>query len=203
MFLRLERQAHALSDFDQITGEFSPPLPDFRALMKQHVNPHPLELKLQPGRPSPLCSPSLGASVIHILANAYGPDSGVLGPNIKDDIKTLHEAVQIAINQDSVVIRNGHSMGGDEVLYGRAGLLWALANIDRENVDMETSQALQPVIELKSKLRDAIIDAAKRGLEEYVKAHGEITALALMWPWLDNYFGLGAYVFSASPIKQD
>ena len=192
MFLRLERQAHALSDFNFISGEFDPPLPDFRTLMKEKINPHSLELKLQAGRPSPLCSPSLGASVIRILATTYESDSSVLSLNIKDDIATLHEAVQVAINQDSVVTRNGHSMGGDEVLYGRAGLLWALANIDRYNVDTETAHALHPVLELKSKLRDAIMGAGKKGVEEYARVHGEMTALPLMWPWLDDYYGFGA-----------
>lgn len=171
--------------------------------MKQYVNAQPLELKLQPGRPSPLCSPSLGASIIRILGRTHESDFSVPSPNIKHDITTLHEAVQIAINQDPVVTRNGHSMGGDEVLYGRAGLLWALVNVDRHNVDMETPKALQSVLELKPKLRDAIIDAGKRGVEEYVKVHDEITALPLVWPWLDDYYGLGAYVFSASPITQD
>jgi hypothetical protein len=192
MFLRLERQAHALSDFNFISGEFDPPLPDFRTLMKEKINPHSLELKLQAGRPSPLCSPSLGASVIRILATTYESDPSILSLNIKDDIATLHEAVQIAINQDPIVIRNGHSMGGDEVLYGRAGLLWALANIDEYNVDTETAQALQPVLELKPKLRDAIMGAGKKGVEEYARVHGETTALPLMWPWLDDYYGFGA-----------
>jgi hypothetical protein len=192
MFLRLERQAYALSDFNFISGEFDPPLPDFRTLMKEKINPHSLELKLQAGRPSPLCSPSLGASVIRILATTYESDSSVLSLNIKNDIATLHEAVQIAINQDPIVTRNGHSMGGDEVLYGRAGLLWALANIVGCNVDTETAQALQPVLELKSKLRDAIMDAGKKGVEEYARVHGEMTALPLMWPWLDDYYGFGA-----------
>lgn len=192
MFLRLEKQVHALSDFNHVNGEFNLPLPNFRALMKEWVNPHLLELKLQPGRPSPLCSPSLGASVIRIVATTHESDSSIISPNIKDDIAMLHEAVRIAINQDPFVTRNGHSMGGDEVLYGRAGLLWALANIDRHNVDMETAQALQPVLELMPKLRDAITDAGKGGAEKYVKAHDEITALPLMWPWLDDYYGLGA-----------
>jgi len=193
MFLRLERQAHALSEVDPVSGEFNPPLPDFRALMKYHLNPQPLELKLQPGRPSPLCSPSLGASVLRILAAPNKSDSSAVNPNtnIKFDITTLHEAVQFAINQEPTVTRNGHSMGGDEVLYGRAGLLWALANIDGHDVDTETGRALQPVLELKLKLRNAIIDAGKRGLEEYEKVHGE-TEWPLMWPWIDGYYGLGA-----------
>jgi hypothetical protein len=192
MFMRLRRQAHALSDFNFMNGDFDPPLPDFRTLMKEKINPHSLELKLQAGRPSPLCSPSLGASVTRILAATHESDSSVLSPNIKDDIAILYEAVQIAINQDPIITRNGHSMGGDEVLYGRAGLLWALANIDGRNVDTETGQLLQPVLELKPKLRDAIVGAGKRGVEEYARVHGEKTALPLMWPWLDDYYGLGA-----------
>jgi hypothetical protein len=192
MFLRLEKQAHALSDFDHINGEFNPPLADFPTLMKEYMNPHPLELKLQPGRPSPLCSPSLGASVIRVLARTHASDSGVITPNINDDVAVLHEAIQIAIHQDLIVTRNSHSMGGDEVLYGRAGLLWSLSSIDRQNVDMEAREALRPVLELKSKLRDAIMDAGKRGVDEYVRVHSETEALPVMWPWLDNYYGLGA-----------
>lgn len=192
MFLRLEEQSHALSDFNHVNREFEPPLPDFRTLMKEKVTPHPLELKLQPGRPSPLCSPSLGASILHILAATHESDSNVLSPNIKGGIAALHEAFEIAIDQDPVITRNGHSMGGDEVLYGRAGLLWALGNIVRHNADVGTRQALRPVLGIWSNLWDVIMAAGKRGSEEYARVHGKTEALPLMWPWLDSYYGLGA-----------
>lgn len=193
MFLRLEQQAHALSDFDHIIGGFEPPLPDFRTLAKENVTPHSvLKHNIQPGRPSPLCSPSLGASFIRILATAHESGSSVLSPNIKNEIAALHEALENAIDQDPVIVRNGHSMGGDEVLYGRAGLLWALGSIDRHNLDLGTAQALRPILGIESKLWDAIMNAGRRGSEEYARIHGKTEALPLMWPWIDEYYGLGS-----------
>ncbi len=202
MYLRVEEQAYALSDFNHISGEFEPPLPDFWTLVKAKISPHPLELRLQPGRPSPLCSPSLGASVIRILVATHKSDPSIPTLNIKDDVAALDEAVQTAIHQEPVVTRNGHSMGGDEALYGRAGLLWALANLHKHNASVEIAQALQPVLELKSKLRDAVVDAGRRGSKEHARVHGETEAMPLMWPWLDDFYGLGGLVSSASPIPQ-
>jgi hypothetical protein len=194
MFLRLEEQAHVLSDFNHSNGEFEPPLPDFRTLAMEYMTWHPvLKPKFQPGQSSPLCSPSIGASVVRILATTSESDSDILkSKNVKPEIVTLHEASEIAISQDPVIVRNGHYMGGDEVLYGRAGLLWALCNIDRHNLDTGTAQALQPILGVESKLRDVIMDAGRRGSEEYARVHGKMEALPLMWPWLDDYYGLGA-----------
>ena len=189
MFLRLEYQASYLTSKDQF------PLPNFRALANAKINSHVLELNLQPGRPSPLGSASLGAAVMRIVAECpiSHSNAGNVPSHIdKADIAALHEAVKLALHQSHVEIYRGHAMGGDEVLYGRAGLLWAILNIRNHIFDEETRTALYPIFKVVPKLVDAIMDAGKLGAQEYVKQHGEPGALPLMWPWFDQYYAVGA-----------
>ncbi len=110
----------------------------------------------------------------------------------KDDITALHNAVEVALLQDHVVVHQGHAMGGDEVLYGRAGLLWAVLNLQQHAFDENTSTALDPVFGAVPKLVAAIIDSGILGAQQYVKLHGGTNAMPLMWPWFDEYYGVGA-----------
>jgi hypothetical protein len=113
----------------------------------------------------------------------------VAGHIDKDDYGALREAIRLAIDQEHVVPYRGHAMGGDEVLYGRAGLLWAVLNIRNHPVDKETCDFL---CEAVPNLVDAIIDAGKIGAQEYVKLDGEPEAFPLMWKWFDEYYAVGA-----------
>jgi hypothetical protein len=191
MFLRLESQAKYIHDGDD------PSLLDFRTLAYKYLNRNPVELQLAPGRPTPLCHPSLGAIVLRILAIPVGTSASEeqiqgLNTHLKEDIAALREAVKIAIHQNLTVERHGHAMGGDEALLGRAGLLWALLNIRHHVYNEDIRAALKPVLELITELVGAIIEAGKLGAAEYVKKHGDVGAYPLMWPWLDDYYGLGA-----------
>jgi hypothetical protein len=189
-YLRLEYQSAYLR-----AEEDESPLPDFRKLADARINPHQLDLDVQPGRPSPVGSAALGAAVMRIIG--HSPVSHLI-PGVdsqkrleKDDIEALHNIVQIALQQSHTVPFRGHSMGGDEVMTGRTGLLWAISNIQHHIVDDVTQRELDPIFEAVPKLVDAIMDAGRVGAEEYVAKNGDANALPLMWPWFDGHYGLG------------
>lgn len=188
MFLRLETQAKYLAEDDSL-------MPEFRKLAFSYLNPNKSELNLAPGRPTPLCHPFLGAIVLRILTTPYGSSASEveqLNPYLKEDVVMLHNALQAAIFQSPTVARLGHAMGGDEVLLGRAGLLWALLNIRRHEFSQNVRAVIEEIFTLVPELMNAIIHAGKQGAREYVTKHGEATAFPLMWPWLDDYYSLGA-----------
>lgn len=192
MFLRLEEQAPALADYNYTRGEFEPTLPDFQALAKENIKSLPGQ-KIAPGEISPICSPTLGACVTRILATTGESDfKGLTSKTIKDDIEKLNKTFEIAILQGLYINRHGHSLGGDELLYGRVGLLWALGNINRHSHDIGISQRLQLMPGIESKLWHVIMEAGRKGSEEYARANRKKEALPLMWPWHDEYYGLGA-----------
>ena len=142
MYLRLKDQAAYLAD----EGESW--LPDFQSLASKRTDQHGIKLDLQAGRPSPLGSASLGAAVMRILTFVSNPHSNTeesFWKCIEDDIAALQEAVQIALQQEPVVPYRGHLMGGDEVLYGRAGLLWAILNLRNHVSNAGARTALDPV----------------------------------------------------------
>jgi hypothetical protein len=143
-------------------------------------------------------SAALGAAVIRIIG--HSPISHLtLGVDTqkhleKDDIEALYNIVQIALQQSHAVPFRGHSMGGDEVMTGRTGLLWAISNIQDHLFDDVTRRELDPIFEAVSKLVDAIMDAGRVGAEEYVAKNGDANALPLMWLWFDGCYGLGGWV---------
>ncbi|KAK9482880.1 hypothetical protein V1527DRAFT_454615 [Lipomyces starkeyi] len=183
-FLRLEQQAPSLTE----KGES--PLPDFHQLAIQRILPRGPQLPLQPGQLSPIGSSSLAAVVLRILASST---AGNAASRIsEDDISYIHKAVELALGHGRVIHRRGHNMGGDEVLYGRAGLLWAILNIRTQVFDTEIREALLPVFEAVPRLVDVIIEAGRQGARDFAQIHGEQNALPLMWMWLEGYYGLGA-----------
>jgi hypothetical protein len=197
-FLRLERQKASLVDEDHGATQPQPtPLPDFAGLARERLVPTPTDLRLQPGRMSPIGS-SLGPVVLRILAACEEHDraaDAASGRSLSishNDISALHDAVQRSLKHGHVIFFRDHDMGGDEVLYGRAGLLWAILNIRNHLFDADTGTALRPVFEAVPKLVDAIIGAGRQGAEDFVKQHGAKDAFPLMWLWMDGYYGLGA-----------
>lgn len=89
------------------------------------------------------------------------------------------------------MVSRGRNIGGDEVLYGRAGLLWAILNLREHVFDEKTREALQPVFKAVPELVDAIINAGKKTAHEFAKAVGTEQALPLMWMWMEQHY-LGA-----------
>ncbi|KAL1968910.1 hypothetical protein VTN77DRAFT_1271 [Rasamsonia byssochlamydoides] len=188
-FLRLERQKASLAD--------EHPLPDFAGLARERIISTPADLRLPPGRMSPIGSP-LGPVVLRILVACEGhgkaADDAAGGSRSisPDDIRALHDAVQRSLQHGHVIHYRDRDMGGDEVLYGRAGLLWAILNIRNHVFDADTRAALRPIFEAVPKLVDAIVEAGKKGAQDFVKQYGAKDAFPLMWLWMEDYYGLGA-----------
>lgn len=183
MFLRLDQQAQALADHD------SPP-PDFRRVVNGRVLPHGPDLPLLPARLSPLGSSCpLSAVVLRVLSAATSGSEGAVSG---DDVRCLFDAVRMALAIPPVVSHGGRNMGVDEVMLGRAGLLWALLNMRTHRFNEKTANALSPIFEAVPRLIGVIIDAGRKGSTSYSRQHGTKGALPLMWTWMEGYSGLGA-----------
>jgi len=105
-------------------------------------------------------------------------------------IVTLGFAVRIA--------RASDRDGGDEVLYGRAGLLWALLNLEKLHPKAgERIRGWADGDDVIGILVRRIIDAGRRGR---VTAKKEYNVDTLMWEWHDSMY-LGAYVSSTRPLS--
>lgn len=184
MFLRLDQQAKVLADKDT-------PAPDFRNVVNERILPHGPDLPLLPGRLSPVGSSCpLSAVVLRILsaATSKGANAGVS----KEDVRCLQEATEMALSIPPVVPHGSRNMGVDELLFGRAGLLWALLNMRVHRFNQETAKGLGPVFEAVPRLIDVIVDAGRQGSKSYSKQQGTKGCLPLMWTWMEGYFGLGA-----------
>ncbi|MCJ1264682.1 LanC-like protein 2 [Lobaria immixta] len=189
-YLRLEYQSAYLR-----AEEDESPLPDFLMLADARINPHQLDLDVQPGRPSPVMSAALGAAVMRIIGHSPISHSipGVDAQKYleKNEIETLHNIVQIALKQSHAMDFRGHSMGGDDIMTGRTGVLWAISNIRHHVFDAVTQRELDQISEAVPKLVDAIMDAGRVGAGEYIAKNGDANALPLMWLWFDGCYGLG------------
>lgn len=142
----------------------------------------------RPGRMSPVGS-SLGPVVVRILAVCEDPTSR---PVSQDEINLLEAAVQSSLNHAHAVPSGDEIRGVDEVLYGRAGLLWAVLSVRSHVVDQGLRANLSPVAEAVPRLVDVIVGAGRRGARDFVSMHGEKNAFALMWPYKDERYSLGA-----------
>ena len=183
MFLRLDQQAGVLAE-DNDSG------PNFRNAVNERILPQPPKMPLAPGRLSPVGSSCpLTEVMLRILSAAT---SGSNRADIsKYDICCLHDAVRIALSNGPMVQHGGRIMGGDELMYGRSGLLWAVMNIRAHTFDEESTKALAPVLGAVPRLVDVIIDAGRQGSKEYSKK-GTRNSLPLMWVWSEGSYYLGA-----------
>ncbi|KAL2001615.1 hypothetical protein VTN02DRAFT_1524 [Thermoascus thermophilus] len=187
-FLRLERQAGSLS------SKNAAPLQDFRKLARERILPEGPEAYFHPGRLSPLESPYLAAITLRLTAACSLADEtkGDSGQSISaQDIADLGEAVQLALQHGHIVVHRGRNIGGDEVLYGRAGLLWAILNLRQHVFDEKTAEALEPTFRAVPELVDAIINAGKKTTQAFAEVAGPEQALPLMWMWMEQHY-LGA-----------
>ena len=150
-----------------------------------------------PGRISPIGSSSLSTLIVRILAACQDPSRR---PIPGDDIRALKSVVQRALDLEHVTVgssASGERSGVDEVLYGRAGLLWAVLSISGYvgngdgDGDGELWRALRPVCEAVPRLVDSIVDAGKRGARDFVAVYGEKDAFPLMWLYKDERYSLG------------
>ncbi|OOF97029.1 hypothetical protein ASPCADRAFT_165427 [Aspergillus carbonarius ITEM 5010] len=181
-FLRLDHQINALS-----SREVGLPL-DFRRLADERILPHGPDVPFLPERISPFGSSSvLVGPLMRILAAAQS------GASISGaDIECLRNVVQVGLSNSHLLPHGDRMTGTDEVLYGRAGLLWVVLCIRAHKYDEQTTGLLASVFESVPKLVDAIIEGGLQGRKDYTEKHGEKDALPLMWHWHEDRYGLGA-----------
>ncbi|KAJ5130828.1 uncharacterized protein N7515_006867 [Penicillium bovifimosum] len=187
-FLRLDYQSSVLEDSTAAS-------PDYRRYALQRIPSSLPDAPLLASRLSPIGSSSpMTAVTLRILATLAkqdwqsGSNVGVVG----EDISCLHDAVQLALKNEPIVPHDGRKMGGDEMLFGRAGLLWTLLNIRAHQFDQRTQHALSPVLEAIPELIRVIVDAGQQGSRAYIEKNGEENAHPLMYVWMEGYFGFGA-----------
>lgn len=119
-------------------------------------------MKIEPLRTSPVHSP-VGLALVRILATltvqsesqveTSGTDSGPgsLGgveAFWRQDVDTVRQAVRVALSEEE--------LGGDELLYGRAGLLWALLNLRKRVLLVDENQYSESVVISEAKRADLI-----------------------------------------------
>jgi hypothetical protein len=136
----------------------------------------------------------MAAVTLHILsAVAENNWESSPGPALSLELITcLHGAVGLALKNEAIVPHGEHRMGGDEMLYGRAGLLWVLLNVRTHRFSEETEAALGPVFDMVPRLIRVIIEAGREGSKDYVQKHGKKNAHPLMYAWMEGYYGFGA-----------
>jgi len=169
--------------------------PDYRHFALQRIPSKSPDTPLLASRLSPLGSYSpITAITLRILADLakknWQDNADVSIP--EEDITCLRDAVQLALKNGPLVAHGGRNMGGDEMLFGRAGLLWVLLNVRAHKFDQETQRALSPVLETIPELIRVIIDAGKLGSKEYIEKNGDQGAHPLMYAWMEDHYCFGA-----------
>ncbi|KGO76557.1 hypothetical protein PITC_088360 [Penicillium italicum] len=187
-FLRLDYQSSVLED---------PKVTSFNYLRYalQRIPSSLPDTPLLASRLSPVgsCSP-VTAVILRILGTLAKNDwqDSANFSIAREDIACLHEAMQWALKNEPLVAHNGRMMGGDEMLFGRAGLLWALLNVRAHNFDQETLEALSPVLGAIPELIRVIVDAGRQGSKEYTEKNEAQDAHPLMYAWIEGYYCFGA-----------
>lgn len=181
-FLRLAHQGASLTKDDETAP------PDFRKYANDRIFAEGQDLPLLASRLSPLGSSSpLPAALLRILA-AASSNTVVRA----DDIDCFRQAVELALKNGHIVPHAGVDFGGDEILYGRAGLLWSILNIRAHEFDGETQKALESLYQAVPKLVDVIVEGGKRGAIDCAKKYGDKDTMPLMYMWMEDYYCLGA-----------
>ncbi|KAJ5551335.1 hypothetical protein N7461_006033 [Penicillium sp. DV-2018c] len=187
-FLRLDYQSSVLDDGTAAS-------PDYRRYALQRIPSSLPDAPLLASRLSPVGSSSpMTAVTLRILATLakQGWQSNSNVSVASEDITCLHDAVQLALKNEPVVPHDGRKMGGDEMLFGRAGLLWTLLNIRAHQFDQKSKHALSPALEAIPELIRVIVDAGRQGSRAYIEKNGDENAHPLMYVWMEGYYGFGA-----------
>lgn len=184
--LRLERQRLSIQ---QQTDQ------DYFQIASDLIIQTPTDIELVDGRLSALAS-NVGPSFMRVLAYCeqlnLRPEAD-LTPD-PEDFRLFTQAVERATLHGPVYTFKGFRLGGDELIFGRAGLLWALLTLKKHVTG--TSGPITAHLDTASqsipKLVDAIIAGGKQGSQDFVKLYGSRDALPLMWQWMEGYYALGA-----------
>jgi hypothetical protein len=190
--LRLERQKPSIVGQNEDAADSR-----FGKLALDLLIPTPSEITLSDGRNSPIGS-GLGPVISRILA-ACEDQNLQLGRGVAvldKDIQILQQAVEGATKHGNVISFRGHNLGADELLFGRAGLLWAALTIQRHCVEEKAKTTIRPLLEPilhhVPKLVDTILAAGIQGSQDFEKQHSRKAPLPLMWPWLGDHYALGS-----------
>lgn len=111
------------------------------------------------------------------------------------DANLVLEAIEYAHEQPTLVAFRGHAMGIDEVLYGRAGLLWAVlllrqcSQVPAIDGLVTFGEKWERIYGSIPRLVDKIVTA---GSDHDAAASNDINLPTLTWPWLGSFYGLGA-----------
>lgn len=187
-FLRLNYQSPVLF------GQNSNPSEFLEYALKRVPSGLP-DMPLIPSRLSPAGSFSpLAAASLQIFAtvakNGWGAGET---PKISAElINCLRDATDLALQNSWIVPHGDHRMGGDEILYGRAGLLWLLLNVRTHQYHEENRELLLPVIAKIPQLIRVIVDAGRHGSKDFIQNHGREHAHPLMYAWMEGHYGFGA-----------
>ncbi|KAJ5911447.1 uncharacterized protein N7473_000750 [Penicillium subrubescens] len=187
-FLRLDYQSSVLANQKATSSEF-------RQYALQRIPSGLPDMPLLPSRLSPAGSLSpMTAVTLHILSAVAESNWGSEAkPSLTpENITCLHDAVNLALNNEAIVPHGEHRMGGDEMLYGRAGLLWLLLNVRAHRFNDKTEAALASVLDMVPQLVRVIVEAGREGSKDYVQKHGKKEAHPLMYAWMEGHYGFGA-----------
>lgn len=168
---------------------------DYRRYALQRIPSSLPDTPLLASRLSPIGSSSpvtaVTLRILGTLANNDWQDSANVSI-AREDITCLHQATQWALKNEPLVAHDGRKMGGDEVLFGRSGLLWFLLNVRAHRFDQETQELLSPVLEAIPELVRVIVDAGQQGSKEYTEKNGANDAHPLMYAWMEGHYCFGA-----------
>lgn len=186
--MRLDYQSSVLANQKAASSEF-------REYALQRIPSGLPDMPLLSSRLSPAGSLSpVTAVALHILSavaeSKWGSDAQ---PSLSPELITcLQDAVNLALKNEAIVPHGEHRMGGDEMLYGRVGLLWLLLNVRAHRFSDETEAALAPVLDMVPQLIRVIIEAGREGSRNYLQKHGEKDAHPLMYAWMEGHYAFGA-----------
>ncbi|TDL19620.1 hypothetical protein BD410DRAFT_830241 [Rickenella mellea] len=180
LFLRLVLQSNAAGLPDDVKNSL-------QALIRTHLPPL-AEYQPVPGYLSPLETP-VGPALVEVFTDlVYPPGSAAVW---KTSLTTVKNSIRVASHD--------FHTGGDEVLYGRAGMLWGMLNLvrwaDRNSKEPDQVRRLElaSIVDAHtlSKVIGRIIDIGKAGSTAFIRKEGSEESLPLMWEWHGKYY-LGA-----------
>lgn len=111
---------------------------------------------------------------------------------LREDVTCLQDVANQALKNGPILPQADGAVGGEDMLYGRTGLLWALLNVRAHQFDEETQKALSPVMAMIPELIRVIIEAGRHGSKEYIQKHGDKDAHPLMYVWKEGHYFFGA-----------
>lgn len=178
-----------------VLGDETAPSPDYRQHAFQRIPEGLPDFPLRADKLSPAGSfcpvmPVILRTLATVAGANWQPDAILRLP--REDMAALHDAASQALKNGPILPPVDGAVGGDDILYGRAGLLCALLNIRAHRYDEETQKALSPVLGMIPDLVRVIIEAGRHGSKEYTQKHGQQDAHPLMYPWKEGHYFFGA-----------